>query len=122
MRNDPAWNKARAIPRPHKHTRVQAFSALRTTYHFSEYELHEYTKSARVCWIAYQAANRVCTGRVKKRKGRLTWKESKRYQATRRRHAERERQLAAHRKSLHGNLAHRIGLRAPGMFLAHLRR
>jgi transposase len=86
-------------------------------------------------------------GRVKKGKGRLKWKESKRYQATRRQHADTERQLAAHRKSLHGNLAHRIasvgntitiektafkgwqkqygrsiGLRAPGMFLAHLTR
>jgi hypothetical protein len=79
--------------------------------------------------------------------GRLTWKESKRYQATRRQHAGTERQLAAHRKSLHGNLAHRIasvgntitiektsfkawqkqygrsiGLRAPGLFVAHLTR
>src|SRR5215472_1990913 len=80
MRNDPAWNEARAIPRSHKHTRAQAFSALRTTYHFSEYAMHEYTKSARVSWIAlhidstmaqtlatgaYQAANRVCVGKAK---------------------------------------------------------
>ena len=334
MRNDPAWNKARTIPRSHKQKRAQAFSALRTKFHFSEYEMHAYAKSARVCWIAdhidstmaqtlatraYQAANRVCVGqakrvrfrskgrgidsvegkrndagmrfvldptafdggfliwneqvipaiinwldpviqhgmrhkikyvrlvrrkasspsaqgadhdgnryyvqlvleghayvlpkheevgkqtigldigpstlaivpregkadlvtfceelapdarrkrrlqrrmerqrrannpehydekgRVKKGKGRLKWKESKRYQATRRQHADTERQLAAHRKSLHGNLAHRIasvgntitiektsfkgwqkqygrsiGLRAPGMFLAHLTR
>ena len=84
-------------------------------------------------------------GRVKK--GRLHWKESKRYQATRRQHANTERKLAAHRKSLHGRLAHRIaqmgttitrettsfkawqkqygrsiGLRAPGLFVAHLAR
>ena len=84
-------------------------------------------------------------GRVKK--GRLHWKESKRYKATRRQHANTERRLAAHRKSLHGKLAHRIaqmgttiniektsfkgwqkqygrsiGLRAPGMFVAHLAR
>ncbi len=84
-------------------------------------------------------------GRIKK--GRLHWKESKRYKATRRQHANTERRLAAHRKSLHGNLAHRIaqagttitiektsfkawqkqygrsiGLRAPGMFVAHLAR
>ena len=84
-------------------------------------------------------------GRVKK--GRLRWKESRRYKATRRQHANTERRLAAHRKSLHGHLAHRIaqmgttitiektsfkawqkqygrsiGLRAPGMFLAHLAR
>ncbi len=84
-------------------------------------------------------------GRVKK--GRLHWKESKRYQATRRQHANTERKLAAHRKSLHGHLARRIaqmgttiniettsffawqkqygrsiGLRAPGLFVAHLAR
>ena len=84
-------------------------------------------------------------GRVKK--GRLHWKESKRSKETRRQHANTERRLAAHRKSLHGKLAHRIaqmgttitiektsfkawqkqygrsiGLRAPGMFLAHLTR
>jgi hypothetical protein len=87
-------------------------------------------------------------GRIKKHeKGRLRWRESKRYQATRRQHANTERRLAAHRKSLHGNLAHTvaqmgttiqiektsfkgwqkqygrsIGLRAPGMFVAHLAR
>ena len=87
-------------------------------------------------------------GRVKKqRQTRLLWRESKRYQTTRRRHATAERRLAAHRKSLHGKLAHNImavgntitiektsfkawqkqygrsiGLRAPGMFVAHLTR
>jgi hypothetical protein len=84
-------------------------------------------------------------GHVKK--GRLHWKESKRYKATRRQHAHTERKLAAYRKSLHGHLAHRIaqvgttiniektsfkawqkqygrsiGLRAPGLFVAHLTR
>jgi hypothetical protein len=84
-------------------------------------------------------------GRIKT--GRLHWKESKRYKATRRQHATSERKLAAHRKSLHGRLAHRIaqagttitiektsfkawqkqygrsiGLRAPGLFVAHLTR
>ncbi len=84
-------------------------------------------------------------GRIKK--GKQRWKESKRYQATRRQHATAERKLAAQRKSVHGNLAHdiikvgnaitiektsfkawhkqygrSIGLRAPGMFVAHLRR
>ena len=84
-------------------------------------------------------------GRVKK--GRRRWKESKRYQATRRQHANTERRLAAHHKSLHGHLAHRItqvgttisiektsfkawqkqygrsiGPRAPGLFVAHLTR
>ena len=87
-------------------------------------------------------------GRIKKRgKQRLHWKHSKRYLATRRRKATRERRLAAHRKSLHGRLVHEIvavgktiiteklsyrawqkqfgksvGLRAPGMFIELLRR
>ena len=84
-------------------------------------------------------------GRCKK--GRKTWHDSQGYQATRRRLAHQERTLAAQRKSLHGQLAHEIvavgdtiiteqisyrawqkqfgrsvGLRAPGMFLAILRR
>ncbi len=84
-------------------------------------------------------------GRVKK--GRLTWKNSRHYQATRRRLANAERRLAAHRKSLHGRLVNdliRVGhtiqiektsfrgwqkrfgksiaLRAPGMFYTHLKR
>jgi hypothetical protein len=84
-------------------------------------------------------------GRVKK--GHQQWKESKQYQATRREHANSERKLAAHRKSLHGHLAYRIaqmgttitiektsfkawqkqygrsiGLRAPGVFIEHLTR
>jgi hypothetical protein len=87
-------------------------------------------------------------GRIKKPgRGRLSWKHSKRYLATRRRKATRERQLAAHRKSLHGRLVHElvavgntilteqisycawqkqfgksVGLRAPGMFIAQLKR
>jgi hypothetical protein len=87
-------------------------------------------------------------GRVKKRgTGAPRWKQSHRYQVSRRCLATRERKLAAHRKSLHGWLAHQIvavghtiiteklsykgwqkrygksvGLRAPGMLIAHLRR
>jgi len=87
-------------------------------------------------------------GRPKKRgKGAPSWKQSKGYQATRRRKASKERKAAAHRKSLHRRLAHEIvavgntifteklsykgwqkhygksvGLRAPGMFIDHLRR
>ena len=87
-------------------------------------------------------------GRIKKRgKGRITWKNSKGYLATRRRLAHQERKLAAHRKSLHGRLANEVirvgneirfekisykgwqkqfgksmGLHAPGMFIDHLRR
>ncbi len=78
---------------------------------------------------------------------RLTWSNSKGYQTTRQRLANQERKLAAHRKSLHGYLAHYIakigntihleklsytawqkqygksvGLRAPGMLIAHLKR
>jgi hypothetical protein len=81
MRNDPAWNKARAIPRSLKQERAHAFSVLRKTYHFSEFELHEYVKDARGSWIAehlestmaqtlatraYQAVNRVCVGKAKR--------------------------------------------------------
>ena len=87
-------------------------------------------------------------GRPKKRgKDAPRWKQSQRYQATRRRKAARERRLAAHRKSLHGQMIHQIvavghtiitekisyrgwqkrygksvGLRAPGMLIAHMRR
>ena len=87
-------------------------------------------------------------GRIKKgSKTRLRWKTSKSYEQTRRRKAAKERKLAAHRKSLHGRKVHEIvavgntvilekisykawqkqygrsvGLRAPGMFVAHLRR
>jgi hypothetical protein len=87
-------------------------------------------------------------GRPKKRgKGSAPWKQSRRYQVTRRCKAARERRLAAHRKSLHGQLAHQIvalghtiitekisyqgwqkrygrsvGLRAPGMLIDHLKR
>jgi hypothetical protein len=84
-------------------------------------------------------------GRVKK--GRKRWRDSQGYTRTRRRLANRERRLAAHRKSLHGKLVHEViaagnviiterisyrawqkqfgksvGLRAPGLFLALLRR
>jgi hypothetical protein len=87
-------------------------------------------------------------GRTKKQgKQRLHWKTSKSYEQTRRRKAAKERRLSAHRKSLHGCLVHAIvavgntiiieklsykawqkqygrsvGLRAPGMFVAQLRR
>jgi hypothetical protein len=87
-------------------------------------------------------------GRIKKQgKGRLTWKDSRGYLVTRRRLAHQERKLAAHRKSLHGRLAHEIvrqgntihlenvsykawqkqygksiGFRAPGLFVEMLKR
>ena len=87
-------------------------------------------------------------GRIKKRaKMRLTWHDSQGYRITRRRLANRERRLAAHRKSLHGRLVHeivqrgndirieklsyrawqkqygkRVGHSAPGMLIDHLRR
>src|SRR5262249_40108012 len=81
------------------------------------------------------------------KKGKESWKERKRDQANQREYANAERRLSAHRKSLHGKLAHDIvklgntihiektsfkgwqkqygksmGLRAPGMLVAHLRR
>src|SRR5438128_664690 len=87
-------------------------------------------------------------GRIKKQgKQRLRWKTSKSYQQTRRCLATRERKLAAHRKSLHGKQVHElvavgktiilekisykgwqkqygksVGMRAPGMFVEHLKR
>jgi hypothetical protein len=88
-------------------------------------------------------------GRIKKAgaKKPLTWKQSKGSQKIGRGKAEKERKLAAHRKSLHGRKVHEIvavgntvilekisyngwqkqygrsvGLRAPGMFVAQLKR
>ena len=81
MRADPAWQAARCIPRTQKQERLAAFSALRQRYGFSEYALHEYAKTARVCWIAdhldavlaqtlatraYRALNRVCVGEARR--------------------------------------------------------
>ncbi|EFH88785.1 ISChy9, transposase orfB [Ktedonobacter racemifer DSM 44963] len=81
MRNDPAWARARAIPRSRREERAQAFSQLRKKHHFSEYELHAFAKTARVSWLAdhidatmaqtpatraYQAVNRVCVGKAKR--------------------------------------------------------
>ena len=81
MRTDQEWQSARAIPRSKKSERAQAFSALRKQYQFSEYDLHEFAKSARTGWIAdhidstmaqalatrvYQAVNRVCVGKAKR--------------------------------------------------------
>jgi transposase len=87
-------------------------------------------------------------GRVKKHGTHgLRWHNSRRYLATRRQHARAERRLSAHRKSLHGRLVNElvrmgnrlrieqasykgwqkrfgksVALRAPGMFVAHLKR
>jgi hypothetical protein len=87
-------------------------------------------------------------GRMKKHgKQRLPWKSSRTYEKIRRSKATKERKLAAHRKSLHGQRVHEIvavgntvileklsyrawlkqygrsvGLRAPGMFVALLKR
>src|SRR5712692_2819283 len=88
-------------------------------------------------------------GCIKKHSGKKKpgWKSSKTYEKTRRRKAAKERKLAAHRKSLHGQKVHEIvavgnivilekisykawqkqygksvGLRAPGMFIEMLRR
>jgi hypothetical protein len=88
-------------------------------------------------------------GRIRSTGGKrkLHWKASRSYEQTRRRKANQERKLAAHRRSLHGRLVHEIvavgntviieklsykawqkqygrsvGLRAPGMFIDMLRR
>jgi len=42
------------------------------------------------------------------KRGKKTWRESTRYKKTKRKLAELQRKLAAHRKTLHGNLANRI--------------
>jgi hypothetical protein len=48
-------------------------------------------------------------GRIKNQgRQRLPWKHSRGYEWTRRRKAEKERKLAAHRKSVHGRLVHEI--------------
>src|SRR5215510_12956351 len=89
MRSDPEWSKARALPRADKQERRQAFSALRRKHRFSEYDLHEYAKQARVSWIAdhidstmaqtlatraYQAVNRVAVGKAKRVRFRSRWR------------------------------------------------
>jgi hypothetical protein len=81
MRADPAWQAARALPRTQKQARVEAFSALRRQYEFSEYALHAYAKTARCNWLAqhldavlaqtlatraYHALNRVCLGEARR--------------------------------------------------------
>ena len=60
-------------------------------------------------------------GPIKKQgKKKLHWKTSKGYEQTRRRKAEKERKLAAHRKSLHGRKAHEIVARGHTVILAHI--
>src|SRR6266446_10171896 len=81
MRADPAWQAARAIPRPQPQERNAAFATLRERYGFSEYAFHELAKRARVSWIAehldavlaqtlatraYHALNRVCVGEARR--------------------------------------------------------
>jgi hypothetical protein len=81
MRDDPAWQAARALPRSQKRERAAAFSRLRDSYGFSEYALHTFAKTANCAWIAdhidsltaqtlatraYHAVNRVCLGNAKK--------------------------------------------------------
>ena len=81
MRDDPAWQEARALPKTHKKERNAAFSRLRQQYGFSEYALHAFAKQANCSWIAdhidmvtaqklatraYQAVNRVCLGQARK--------------------------------------------------------
>ena len=81
MKADPAWQRARAIPRSHKEDRAAAFSALREQYGFSEYALHAYAKTARCTFLAehldavlaqtlatraYRALNWVCLGQGKR--------------------------------------------------------
>ncbi len=81
MRDDPAWQAARALPHSQKRERAAAYSLLRNSYGFSEYALHTFAKTANCAWIAdhidavtaqtlatraYHAVNRVCIGNAKK--------------------------------------------------------
>ena len=81
MRDDPAWQAARAIPRTQPQERRAAFAALRERYGFSEYAFHELAKALRVSWLAehldavlaqtlatraYRALNRVCVGKARR--------------------------------------------------------
>src|SRR5260221_9372653 len=81
MRDGPAWQAARAIPRTYKQERKAAFSALRERYGFSESAFHELAKGLRVSWLAehldavlaqtlasraYRALNRVCLGKARR--------------------------------------------------------
>ena len=81
MRADPAWQKARAIPRAQKRERTHAFAALRQAYGFSEYALHDAAQGLNCSWIAthvdavlaqtlasraYRALNRVCLGQARR--------------------------------------------------------
>ncbi len=81
MRDDPAWQAARALPRSRRQERATAFRALREQYGFSAYALHAFAKTARVSWLAdhldavlaqtlatraFQALNRVCLGQARR--------------------------------------------------------
>jgi hypothetical protein len=81
MRADPAWQRARAIPRSQQLKRQRAFAALRAQHGFSEYALHEVAKALNCAWIAdhvdavlaqtlasraYRALNRVCLGHARR--------------------------------------------------------
>src|SRR5215467_1844998 len=52
MRADPAWQRARAIPRTEMLERKRAFGELRRQYGFSEYALHDAVKGLNGAWIA----------------------------------------------------------------------
>ncbi len=81
MRDDPAWQEARAIPRTQRKERSATFARLRQAYGFSEYALHDFAKQANCTWIAdhldavtaqtlatraYRAVNRVCLGQARR--------------------------------------------------------
>jgi len=81
MRADPAWQRARSIPRSHKQDRRAVFAALRQQYGFSEYALHAHARATCVSWLAdhldavlaqtlatraFRALNRVCLGEARR--------------------------------------------------------
>jgi hypothetical protein len=131
MRADPAWQAARAIPRTEMQERKAAFAALRERYGFSEYAFHELARKLRVAWLA-EHLDAVLAQTLA----------SRAYRALNRVCVGK-----AHRKSLHGRLAHQlvrtgntiiteklsykgwqkrygksVGRCAPGMLIDHLRR
>ncbi|HEX6108677.1 MAG TPA: transposase, partial [Ktedonobacteraceae bacterium] len=81
MKDDPAWQVARALPRTRPMERRTAFSALRNQYGFSDYAFQDFAKELRVSWLAdhidavlaqrlatraYHALNRVCVSKAKR--------------------------------------------------------
>jgi transposase len=83
MRNSPEWQAAQAVSKGDKYKaeRRAAYSLARTTYHFSEYDLHHYVATIRKHWLrelvdsataqklasrAFEAVNKLCFGQARR--------------------------------------------------------